>query len=86
MANYGNYGNYGGQRRSTGYSYKNNNSGYNNAPPAQQPFDLDAFIAERLDVYDAFVNAIQVRGKSEADYAFALGGWVTSAILEQRRK
>lgn len=85
MANYGNYGNrsYGGGRAS------NNSYGgrqYNQAPPPQEPFDLDAFINERLDIYNAFVDAIKARGGEPSDYVFALGGWVTSAVLEQRKK
>lgn len=83
MANYGNYGNrsYGTNQR--GYS---NSRQYNQAPPPPEPFDLDAFINERLDVYNAFVDAIKARGGEPSDYVFALGGWVTSAVFEQRKK
>ena len=78
---YGNRGNNGYQRnnypQTTGYSGQQ-------AQPAE-PFNLDNFIQARLDTYCAFINAIKERGLEPADFAFALGGWVTSALLESKR-
>lgn len=73
---YGNRGNNGYQQR----------SGYQQQPQQPiEPFNLDNFIQTRLDTYCAFVNAIKERGLEPADFAFALGGWVTSALLESKR-
>lgn len=82
------YANYG--RR----NYNNGNQGYNNyqqnnnnyQPQNKPPFDLTQFVNQRLDVYDAFIEAIAARGKEPSDYAFALGGWVTSAVMKQEGK
>lgn len=77
--------------------YNNQGSGYNKpqgnyqqgggyqkpAPIIQSP---EEFINERIDVHQAFVEAIKARGLDPADFSFFLGGWVTSYVLERNKK
>jgi hypothetical protein len=53
-------------------------------PPPSLPTP-EEFINERLDVYQVFMDTIKARGLDPADYAFFLGPWVTSFILENNR-
>lgn len=88
---YNNYNNNGGgynnnqrgnyQQGNGGYQQNNR---YNQAPqPPQNPED---FINERVDIYTMFVDAIKAKGLDPADFAFALGGWVTSFVLGNKGK
>lgn len=80
-----NYG--GGNQGGGGYqrNYQGNQGGgyQKPAPVIQSP---EEFINERLDVHTQFVEAIKARGLDPADYAFFLGGWVTSYVLDRAKK
>lgn len=77
------------------YGYKKNNQGYQQQQGGYQqqgryqqqtpPPTPEEFINERLDVYQIFIDTIKARGLDPADYAFFLGPWVTSFILEDKR-
>lgn len=75
------YGNYGNRQGNGNY----NQQQYQPKQPAK-PFNLDEFINERLDMYDAFCEAIAARGKEPSDFAFYLGGWITSAVMKSEGK
>lgn len=73
-----NYGNGGGYQR----------GGYQQQAPAQQapqPVDINAEINARIDMFLAINEAIKARGLEPADFSFAIGGWTTSLILEQKK-
>lgn len=76
----GNQGGGGYQRNYQG----NQGGGYQKAAPIIQ--SPEEFINERLDVHTQFVEAIKARGLDPADYAFFLGGWVTSYVLDRAKK
>lgn len=77
-------GNFNYGRQQGGYQQGQGN--YQRQQPAPKPpFNLDEFIQERLNVYTAFEEAIKASGRDVSDFAFALGGWVTSAILESKK-
>lgn len=81
--NYGNRGNYGGNGSNYGNrggNYGGNNGGYQkqSAPPPTP----EEFINQRLDIYLAFADVIKERGLDVGDFAFFLGGWITSYALE----
>lgn len=78
------------------YGYRKNNQGYGQQQGGYQqpqggyqqqtpPSTPEEFINERLDVYQIFINTIKARGLDPADYAFFLGPWVTSFVLESKR-
>lgn len=87
---YNNYGNR--QYNNNRGGYNNNGGGYNqqqnyNQPQQQEPpLSPEEFIDERIAIHQVFVNRIKEQGLDPADYAFFLGGWVTSYILERKRK
>ena len=82
---YGNYnrGNYGGGNG--GYQQNNYNNGGGYQKPAPQPVDINAEINARIDLFLQIQDAIKARGLEPADFAFAVGGWTTSLILEQKK-
>ena len=81
---YGNYsrGNYGGGYNRGGYS---NSQGGGQAPPPPPPMDLDAEINNRIDLFLRIQEAIKARGLDPSEFAFAIGGWTTSLVLEQKK-
>lgn len=72
--------------------YNNNGGGYNqqqnyNQPQQQEPLlSPEEFIDERIALHQLFTNRIKEQGLDPADFAFALGAWVTSYVLELKRK
>lgn len=80
--------------------YNQNNQGYNNYPrnnfggnnnfapqsQPQPPVTPEQFIDDRIAVHQTFTNRIKEQGLDPADFAFMLGGWVTSYMLETKRK
>lgn len=86
---YNNYGNRQYNNNRGGY----NNGGYNqqqnyNQPQQQQepPLSPEEFIDERVALHQLFTNRIKEQGLDPADFVFALGAWVTSYVLERKRK
>lgn len=81
------------------YGYRKNNQGYGQPqagyqqqggyqrqtlpPPLPTP---EEFINERIDIYLMFTEAIKARGLDPADFAFGLGGWVTSFAMTRKGK
>lgn len=59
--------------------------GYQQQTPPPPPPTPEEFINDRLDVYLMFMDAIKARGLDPADFAFAIGAWVTSYKLENKR-
>ena len=83
---YNNYGNR--QYNNNRGGYNNNGGGYNQAQQQQQepPLSPEEFIDERIALHQLFTNRIKEQGLDPTDYAFFLGPWVTSYILERKRK
>lgn len=88
---YNNYGNR--QYNNNRGGYNNNGGGYNqqqnyNQPQQQQepPLTPEEFIDERIAIHQVFVNRIKEQGLDPADYAFFLGGWVTSFLMSRKGK
>lgn len=88
---YNNYGNR--QYNNNRGGYNNNGGGYNqqqnyNQPQQQQepPLTPEEFIDERIAIHQLFTNRIKEQGLDPADFAFFLGPWVTSFMLERKRK
>lgn len=87
------YNNYGNRQYSNNRGgYNNNGGGYNqqqnyNQPQQQQepPVSPEEFIDERVALHQLFTNRIKEQGLDPADFAFALGGWITSFMLENKR-
>ena len=74
----------GGHQRQGGYQRQGN---YQQQQPApKEPVNPEEFIQERIDTYNLFINKIRENGLDPADFAFALGGWVTSFCLENKKK
>lgn len=83
---YNNFNNQQGNYQRRNYGGNNSYSQQQQSQPAQPPMSPEEFIDNRLNVYQAFVNRIKEQGLDPADYGFALGGWVTSYVLEAKRK
>lgn len=89
---YNNYGNR--QYNNNRGGYNNNSGGYNqqqnyNQPQQQQqepPLSPEEFIDERIAIHQVFVNRIKEQGLDPADYAFFLGGWITSFLMSRKGK
>lgn len=80
---YGN-NNYGGGNYQR--NFNNNSYQQQQQQPVAQPVSPEEFIDNRLNIYQAFVNRIKEQGLDPADFGFALGAWVTSYVLETKRK
>lgn len=82
MAYGNNYGNRGGYGNGGGYQQNNygNNGGYQKQPP--QPVDINAEINARIDLYLQIQEQIKARGLDPTEFAFAIGGWTTSLLLQ----
>lgn len=79
------YNNYGNQQG----NYQRNNYGGNNnysPQPTQPPVPPELFIDDRITIYQTFVNRIKEQGLEPSDFVFMLGGWITSYMLETKRK
>lgn len=88
---YNNYGNR--QYNNNRGGYNNNGGGYNqqqnyNQSQQQQvpPLTPEEFIDERIAIHQVFVNRIKEQGLDPADYAFFLGGWITSFLMNRKGK
>lgn len=80
------YNNYNNQQ---GNFQRNNYGGNNNYTPQQQaqpPVTPEQFIDDRIAMHQVFTNRIKEQGLDPADFAFMLGGWITSYMLETKRK
>ena len=90
MANYYyNQRSNGGYQQSNRYSYgrSSNYGDREQTPPTPQRQEIEPptpeeFIEMRLRVYDSFIDHIKSKGKDPADFAFFLGGWVTSYLMD----
>lgn len=71
------------QQQQGGYPQQ---GGYQQQVPPPAPPTPEEFINERLDVYLTFADTIKARGLDPADFAFALGGWVTSFAMTRKGK
>ena len=83
------YNNYGNRQYNRG-NY-NNGGGYNqqnyNQPQVQKPpVTPEEFIDDRVALHQLFTNRIKEQGLDPADFVFALGGWITSFMLEDKRR
>lgn len=77
-SNYGNRNYGGGYQRQGGYQQQQS------APPPQ-PIDINAEINNRIDLFLQIQEAIKARGLDPSEFAFAVGGWTTSLLLEQKK-
>lgn len=86
------YNNYGNRQYNNSRGSYNNGGGYNqqqNYNQQQQqepPVSPEEFIDERIALHQLFTNRIKEQGLDVADFAFAIGGWITSFVLERKRK
>lgn len=84
--------------RKNNQGYRKNNQGYGQqqqggcqqqggyqqqTPPPPLPTP-EEFINDRIDIYLMFTEAIEARGLDPADFAFAMGGWVTSFAMTRK--
>lgn len=90
---YNNYGNRGGYNNNYGNrgGYQQNNYGGNNYQQQQQPapeppMSPEEFFSKRIDTYLAAIDVIKARGLDPSEFAFALGGWITSYLLQEEKK
>lgn len=72
----------GGYQQQQG-GYQQPQGGYQQQTPPPTP---EEFINERIDIYLMFTEAIKARGLDPADFAFGLGGWVTSFAMSKKGK
>lgn len=75
----------------TGYQqqqggYQQPQGGYQQQTPPPAPPTPEEFINDRIDIYLMFTEAIKARGLDPADFAFGLGGWVTSFAMTRKGK
>lgn len=86
---YNNYGNrqYNNNRGSYsnggGYNQQQN---YNQQQQQEPPVSPEEFIDERIALHQLFTNRIKEQGLDPADYAFFLGGWITSFLMSRKGK
>lgn len=79
------YGQQGGySQQQTGYQQQGGYQQQTPLPPA--PPTPEEFINDRIDIYLMFTEAIKARGLDPADFAFGLGGWVTSFAMTRKGK
>lgn len=81
--NYSKYNNYNNQQGN--YGGNNNYPQQQQQQPVQPPVTPEQFIDERVAIHQIFVNRIKEQGLDPADFAFMLGGWVTSYVLEVKK-
>lgn len=92
--NYGNRGGYNNYGNRGGYQ-QNNYGGNNNyqqqpqqVPQQDVPLPIktpEEFFSQRLDTYLAAIELIKARGLDPSEFAFCLGGWVTSYVIEKEK-
>lgn len=83
--NNGNYGNRGYGNRNYGGGNNNQYQNNFNQQQVQQPIEPpspEEFIEMRLRTYTSFIEYIKQKGLNPEDFAFFLGGWVTSYMME----
>lgn len=86
------YNNYGNRQYNNNRGGYNNNSGgynqqnYNQQQQQEPPVSPEEFIDERIALHQLFTNRIKEQGLDPTDYAFFLGAWITSYVLERKRK
>lgn len=88
--NYGNRGGYNNYGNRGGYQ-QNNYGGNNNYQQQQQsvpepPTSPEEFFSKRIDTYLAALEVIKARGLDPSEFAFCLGGWCTSYLLQEEKK
>lgn len=82
---------YGYRKNNQGYGqqqggYQQQQGGYQQQTPPPAPVTPEEFINDRIDIYLMFTEAIKARGLDPADFAFGLGGWVTSFAMTRKGK
>lgn len=82
---------YGYRKNNQGYGqqqggYQQQQGGYQQQTPPPAPPSPEEFINDRIDIYLMFTEAIKARGLDPADFAFGLGGWVTSFAMTRKGK
>ena len=80
---YNNYNNQQGNFQRNNYGGNNN---YTSQQQAQPPVTPEQFIDDRIAIHQVFTNRIKEQGLDPADFTFMLGGWITSYMLETKRK
>ena len=86
------YNNYGSRQYNNSRGSYNNGGGYNqqqnyNQPQQQEPpISPEEFIDERIALHQLFTNRIKEQGLDPADFAFFLGGWITSFLMSKKGK
>ena len=85
------YNNYGNRQYNNSRGSYNNGGGYNQQNYNQQqqqepPISPEEFIDERIALHQLFTNRIKEQGIDPADYAFFLGGWITSFLMSRKGK
>lgn len=85
------YNNYGNRQYNNSRGSYNNGGGYNQQNYNQQqqqepPISPEEFIDERIALHQLFTNRIKEQGLDPADYAFFLGGWITSFLMSRKGK
>ena len=88
------YNNYGNRQYNNNRGGYNNGGGYNqqqnyNQPQQQQqepPLSPEEFIDDRVALHQLFTNRIKEQGLDPADFAFFLGGWITSFLMSKKGK
>lgn len=82
---YNNYGNRGGYQQNN-YGGNNNYQQQQQPPAPEPPTSPEEFFSKRIDTYLAALEVIKARGLDPSEFAFAMGGWVTSYLLQEERK
>lgn len=84
---YNNFNNQQGNYQRRNYGGNNNYPQQQQQPqPMQPPLTPEQFIDDRIAIHQVFTNRIKEQGLDPADFAFMLGGWITSYMLEVKRK
>lgn len=78
---YNNNGNSGYQRQN---NYGNNNGGGNYQQPQPVEISPEEFINDRVAIHQLFTEQIKAQGLDPSDFAFAIGGWVTSYFMAKK--
>ena len=83
---YNNFNNQQGNYQRKNYGGNNSYSPQQQPQPAQPPVTPEQFIDDRIAIHQVFTNRIKEQGLDPANFAFMLGGWITSYMLETKRK
>lgn len=84
---YGNYSNGSYKKQYGGNNYGGGQQqGYNQAPPSRPPFDMDAEVDKRLELFIKFATAAENKGLKLEEISPYLGGWITSLLLDEKKQ